>query len=110
MMLRKGIKSLQLSLNEFVPKLGLLAVTVTNMAYSKARRKLKHTAFTELNERAVVQVMYRDNDYRTYAGLRILAVDGSKIQLPANRDTIEAFVAFAYKNQRTIPRASTALP
>ncbi|MFZ2545394.1 MAG: hypothetical protein WAW80_05445 [Candidatus Saccharimonadales bacterium] len=81
------MKSLQLSLNELIPKLGLPALSVTNMAYSKARRKLKHTAFIALNQLAVVDVMYADQDYHTLYGFRILAVDGSKVQLPTNEAT-----------------------
>lgn len=100
MLLRKGIKSLQLSLNEFIPKLGLPTLSVTNMAYSKARRKLKHTAFVELNERAVVAVMYRDDDYRTYSGLRILAVDGSMVMLPGTDEMKEAFGSWRYHFDR----------
>jgi len=44
--------------------------------------------------------MYETDDYQTYKGLRILAVDGSKIQLPTNAETIEEFGTFAYQNQR----------
>jgi hypothetical protein len=90
-MLRKGVKSLQLSLNEFIPKLGLPALTVTNMAFVKARRKLKHTAFIELNQRAVVNVMYDDGNYQTYRGRRVLAIDGSMVMLPDTGEMKEAF-------------------
>jgi hypothetical protein len=100
MLLRKGVKSLQLSLNEFIPRLGLSALSVTNMAYSKARRKLKHTAFVELNERAVVAVMYRDDDHKTYNGLRILAVDGSMVMLPDTDEMKEQFGSWRYRFDR----------
>jgi DDE family transposase len=97
MMLRKGMKSLQLSLNEFIPKLGLSTLSVTNMAYSKARRKLKHTAFVELNKRAIVQVMYRDDDYRTYKGLRVLAIDGSILMIPDTDEMKEVFGVWRHR-------------
>jgi hypothetical protein len=100
MLLRKGMKSLQLSLNEFIPKLGLPALSVTNMAYSKARRKLKYTAFVELNERAVVTVMYRGDDYQTYKGLRVLAVDGSMVMLPDTDEMKEVFGSQRYHFDR----------
>ena len=80
MLLQKGSKSLQLYLNELIPGLGLSGLTVSNMAYSKARRKLKHTAFIELNQTAVITTMYEDGDYQTFKGFRILACDGSKIR------------------------------
>jgi hypothetical protein len=91
MLLSKGMKSLQLSLNEFIPKLNTEQLSITNMTYSKARRKLKHTAFIELNQAAVVDTMYSDGDYQTLHGFRILAVDGSKVLLPGNNYTEAEF-------------------
>lgn len=87
--LRKSVKSLQNVVNEAMTWLGL--ATVTASAYSQARYKLKHTAFVELNQKAVVETLYSDEDYRTYWGFRILAVDGSKIALPDNEDVRKEF-------------------
>lgn len=100
LLLAKGMKSLQLSLNEIIPKLGLAEQTVSKVAYSKARRKLKHTAFIELNWEVVVRTMYEDGDYRTYRGMRILATDGSKILLPTNPETEAEFGTVAYYNKQ----------
>lgn len=98
MLFQKGSKSLQLYLNEFIPRLGLPGLTVSAMAYSKARRKLKHTAFIELNQTAVIQTMYEDGDYRTFHGFRILACDGSKIRLPEDDPKVATvFGARAYR-------------
>lgn len=100
LLMAKGMKSLQLSLNEIVPKLGKANRTVSKAAYSKARAKLSHAAFIELNRQAVIQTMYEDGDYQTLYGLRILAVDGSRVLLPTNPETRTAFGAVEYKNQR----------
>lgn len=89
--LRKGVRSLQCLLNETVSTLPSAA------AFTKARKKLKHTAFIELNQRAVVETMYGDS-YQTLYGLRILAVDGSKIILPDNTETRETFGVTKVKN------------
>lgn len=96
MLLSKGMKSLQLSLNDIIPKLKLRIPTVTAMAYSKARAKLRHTAFMELNDKAVVQTMYEHGDYQTLHGLRLLAVDGSKVQLPDGSALAKEFGTMAY--------------
>jgi hypothetical protein len=96
MMLRKGVKSLQLSLNEFIPLLDLDTLTVSNAAYSKARHKFRHTAFLALNRTAVVETMYEDGDYETFRGLRILGVDGSLIRLPENPETAKEFGTIPY--------------
>lgn len=71
---------------------------MSNMAYSKARRKFRHTAFIELNQVAVVETMYEDGDYETYKGFRITAIDGSKVMLPTNDETIQEFGAITYNN------------
>jgi hypothetical protein len=100
LMLVKGGKSLQLSMNDFLPQLGRTHTTADKSAYSKARRKLKHTVFMALNQEAVVRTMYEDGDYQTLHDFRILAVDGSKVQLPTNAATTKEFGTFAYRSQR----------
>lgn len=97
LLLQKGSRSLQLALNEFV-HIKLPNITVTNGAYTKARKKFKHTAFIELNQLAVVDVMYGDGDFKTYKGHRVLGVDGSKILLPGSQDVIDEFGTIAYSN------------
>jgi hypothetical protein len=101
LLMAKGSRSLQLALNEFIPKLGKPATTVSKAAYSKARVKLRHTAFIELNRRAVVQTMYEDGDYKTLHGFRLLAVDGSKVLLPTSGEIRVVFGTVPYKNQRS---------
>jgi len=76
------VKSLQNVVNEAMTWLRQSPVTAS--AYSQARYKLKHTAFIELNQTAVVETMYSDGDYRKFWGFRMLAVDGSKLALPDN--------------------------
>jgi hypothetical protein len=95
------MKSLQLSLNTLIPKFGLPSLTVTGMAYSKARRKLKHSAFIALNQGAVVDPMYAGgpDSYRTLHGLRVLAIDSSVVILPSNPATAAAFGTAGYASQ-----------
>ena len=96
LVLRNSVKSLQLVVNEAMNWLGNDLVTAS--AYSQARYNLKHTAFIELNEKAVVDTMYADENYRTFWGFRILAVDGSKIRLPNNDKVCDEFGTIAYTN------------
>jgi hypothetical protein len=99
-MLTKGTKSLQARMNTFLPKLGKSQLTVDKSAYSRARNKLKHTAFIELNREAVAATMYEDGGYATWHGHRVLAVDGSKIILPDNEDTVKEFGTWSYWAQQ----------
>lgn len=105
LMLTKGLKSLQLRLNEYLSAAltstssGASGIApVTAMAYCKARMKLKHTAFIELNKRAVVDVMYGDDDYATFKGFRLLGQDGSLVQLPDEDEVKEQFGTRPFRN------------
>lgn len=89
MILRKSTKSLQCIVNETTSSLGMDEISAS--AYSQARYKLKHTAFIELNQKAIVAVVYQDEDFKKFWGKRILAIDGSKIRLP---NTPEIFATF----------------
>ncbi len=86
-------------MNTFLPKLGKSQTTVDKSAYSRARHKLKYTAFIELNQEAVVKTIYEDGDYQTWQGHRVLAVDGSKIQLPDNPAMAKEFGTWSYRAQ-----------
>ena len=88
-LLQKSAKSMQLVLNELVRKLRL--PRVTSSAFSQARQHLKHTAFIELNQEAIVRVMYGDGDYARYQGFRLLGIDGSTIYLPRSAEIVAAF-------------------
>ena len=58
------------------------ARVVTKSAFSQARQKLDAGAFVELNS-VQVNYFYDHFAYRTWHGLRLLAVDGSTALLPA---------------------------
>lgn len=58
LILRKSAKSLQRGLNEFLEQVSL--PWVSKSAFSQARSHLKHTAFIELNQKAVVEVCSQD--------------------------------------------------
>jgi hypothetical protein len=89
LLLQKSAKSMQLVLNEFVKKLSL--PLVTSSAFTQARRHLRHTAFIELNQEAIVQVYYADGEYARYKGFRLLGIDGSSVYLPRSEDIIAEF-------------------
>lgn len=106
LILQKSMKSLQLILNEFTLKFGLS--TVTNSAFTQARANLRHTAFIELNQKAVVGVMYSDDNIKNYKGMRVIGVDGSKILLPDTPDVIQEFGQISYSNDHPDVKGSHA--
>jgi hypothetical protein len=99
LVLRNSVKSLQNVVNEAM--IWLNEPPMTASAYSQARYKLKHTAFIELNKVAVVDVLYSDNDYKTFWGFRVLGIDGSKIVLPDNEAIREEFGTISWTNGKT---------
>jgi len=57
-----------------------------------------------LNQEAVVKTLYRDHDYQTYWGFRVLAIDGSKRLLPDSDDVREAFGSMAWTSGNASPQ------
>jgi hypothetical protein len=96
LIMRKGVKSLQNWVNEAVGELG--GAPVSASAFSRARYRLRHTAFIELNRKAVVETLYGDGEYRRYRGWRLLGIDGSKVQLPDSETVREEFGTIAFSN------------
>jgi len=93
LMIQKSAKSMQLVLNEFCQKLKL--PLVTSSAYSQARKKVSYEAFIELNEKAIVEVMYGDESYERWKGHRLLGIDGSKVSLPNEPGILAEFGGWA---------------
>lgn len=62
----------------------------TKQAYSKARMKISHQGYKELN-RLLIDEYYKGEDYKTYKGYRLLGMDGTIIQLPEGKQIEEEF-------------------
>jgi hypothetical protein len=85
LLLQKSVRSLQNHLHGFFTALGQLGQSVTPSAWSQARLKLRHTAFIELNQRAVLEVIYPAGSgfaVRQWRGHRLLGIDSSLLRLP----------------------------
>lgn len=67
---------------------------------------MKHTAYIELNE-DLVKEYYSDNEYKQYKGYRLLAIDGSRIQLPNYTANINEF-GLAVNKGKTSPMATNS--
>src|SRR5713101_4873028 len=55
--LQQTIRSLQLHLDDFAKQLGVER-WVSKGGWTQGRAKLRHSAFVELNQRAIVQIVY----------------------------------------------------
>ncbi len=97
MMIKKSNKSLQNSINDMQLALDE-DVTITNSAYTQARAKLNYTAFEEFAQMAA-EIFYKDDEYETYKGFRLLAIDGSVVTLPNTNDVKQEFNPMKVKCQ-----------
>ena len=85
LLLQKSVRSIHSHLQDFFEALVIESLTVTPASWSEARLKLRHGAFIELNERAVLEVVYGQGsafDVRRWKHHRLLAIDSSLIRLP----------------------------
>ncbi|MFC1843110.1 IS4 family transposase [Candidatus Dependentiae bacterium] len=81
-------KSLQIELLNFA-KMGHIK-EASKQAFSKARRKLDPIIFTIMNQK-LAQEFYTENEIKHFKELRLLAIDGSKVQLPSSDELIEYY-------------------
>jgi hypothetical protein len=89
-------KSSQLEIDDFVKKFGtddMIDSTYTKQSFSEARQKLSPEAFVMLNDEFVYR-FYEDNDFKKYKGYRLLAIDGSCIEIP-NSEELRKYYGYA---------------
>lgn len=94
-------KSIQLELEEFFEMLNLSDEGLTKQAYSEARQKISPSAFITLSK-AVIQWFYDQNDYKTFDGYRLCAIDGSVFEI---HNTEQLRDHFGYTQNKTIKYA-----
>ncbi|MBF0416397.1 MAG: transposase, partial [Magnetococcales bacterium] len=86
--------SLQNELNHFFQVIGVTEFGkrfVTKAALSKASKKLKASAFIELNNKSMDAFHNEMPVQKKWHGFRLLAIDGSKVELPNEPDIRDLF-------------------
>lgn len=90
-------RSLNVEIDNFINKLEVDDdLEYTKQAYSKARQNLKPSAYQQLND-IVLETTY-ENPFKTFKGYRVIAVDGSTVQLPNTKDMREKYGVFSEDN------------
>ena len=104
-------KSTQLEIDDFMRKFGtddMRYSTYTKQSFSEARQKLSPEAFKILNY-GFVQKYYEDNDFKKYKGFRLLAVDGSSIEVPNTKELREHYGCAGNSNaKQKVARAKSS--
>jgi hypothetical protein len=101
-LLQKTVRSVQLHLHEFFDRLGEKWQPVTASAWSQARLKLCHTAFIELNQRAILEPVYAVGsafEVKRWRGHRLVGIDSSLLHLPNTEELGGEFGWVACQNQ-----------
>jgi hypothetical protein len=86
--------SLQNALNKVFEALGKLRLTPTNSAFCQARQKISPELFVRLHQVArddFYQLYGEDGEVLTWRGHRVLAYDGTNLNLPNTPDLQKAF-------------------
>lgn len=86
-------KSIQRELDGFYQKVmgnSFQIRGITKGAFTQARSKLSHQAFIDYSG-IITDTFYKEAPYSTFNGFRLLAIDGSTIQLPQHESTIAEF-------------------
>jgi len=81
-------KSLQVDVTNFTELIAL--PNTTRQAFSAARMKFRPQAFEALNQ-VLIDEYYTDNDYKTFHGFRLIAIDGLTLELPDTKQTRKKF-------------------
>ena len=77
--------SLQAELNRYLDMKKMHHETYSKQAFSKGRQRIRPEAFKELSD-AITYELYATFPTRTFRGYHLLAVDGSRLNLPANSE------------------------
>jgi hypothetical protein len=102
--LQKSVKSLQLHLTEFLDQWhdGCPESLVSAGGFTRARAKLRPSAYVELNTEVLLPRVYRragGQDLRRWQGHRVLGIDSSLIRLPVTASLVKQFGLVECANQ-----------
>ena len=103
LLIQRTKRSIQLHLHDFFAALTPASSAVNASSWCEARLKLRHTAFLELNERAILDVVYEgksDFEVCRWKGHRLLGIDSSLIRLPSQTGLGEEFGWVECNNQQ----------
>lgn len=93
----------QVKLDQFfksINKQNVVCQHITKSAFFQARKQISHAVFIDLNQQIVSDIYKSQNNYKTWKGFRICAIDGTAIRLPDEANVINHFGVQKYKNNQ----------
>ncbi len=107
-LLNMNNSSYQTELNRYfkvIQHLEIAERTIHKGNLSKARAKLKHEAFIELNDH-MLRHFYSNFPFETWFGFNLLAIDGTTLRVPDEKKILEHFGAWhSTKGKKPCPKA-----
>lgn len=97
MILKGSKKGLQAAINTFLKETKNQIKEYSNAAFCKARQKINPDAFKHLFK-IVAKEFYSNNEYKTFLGYRVWAIDGSKLNLPNTKELLEVYGSENFNN------------
>ena len=94
-------KSLQIELDSFFTTIKGAENSITKQGYSEARQKISPTAFIKMAD-SIMAWYYGDDDFKTFNGYRISAIDASILEIN-NSERLRN--AFGYAEGKTVQLA-----
>lgn len=83
-------RSIQAGIDEFIITMNTDFDTYSKQAFSKRRQCIKPEAFLEILKLSS-KFFYENADFKTFHSYKILAIDGSKIDLPYNKQLMDKY-------------------
>lgn len=83
-------RTLQLELDDFSDIVNGGEKRITKQGYSEARQKISPKAFISMTDE-IVDWYYKDDDFKTFRGYRLCAIDASIVQLPNTKRLRDTF-------------------
>ncbi|MGL4911075.1 MAG: IS4 family transposase [Romboutsia sp.] len=101
-------RSLKLELDDFFKTINKGDITVSKQAFSQARRKISPEAFIYLMD-GVNKWFYNETEYKKYRGYRLLAIDGTVIQVHNSEKLREIYGYIENQNAKVARAQASAL-
>lgn len=96
-------KSIQIELDAFMKKACEEGASITKQGYCEARKKISPTAFIKLTD-AITEWYYKDDEYKTFRGYRLSAIDGTVLEINNSEKLRESF-GYTKTNNTHVARA-----
>lgn len=100
LLILKGTKkSMQAIVNEGLKEFHMEQETYSKQAFSKGRQRINPEAFLQLfND--ITESFYEDDSFKRYKGFRVMAIDGTKYNLPNTPELLEIYGSERYSNDK----------